>query len=94
MRNVAFLALFVASFATAKPIATADQEGIRLVLTDEPCTLTAVKNLPFRATWVEKDKSYEGCYGSHPGAGIVMAYFDDKTVAIMPAQIFHKTTDI
>lgn len=74
--------------ANALPIAqTVTQDGQKIVLTDEECRLDAVKNLKHRATWTENGKVYEGCYGVHP-AGVVLGYFADKTVVMIPVQTF------
>lgn len=74
--------------AHALPIAqTVTQDGQKIVLTDEECRLDAVKNLKHRATWTENGKVYEGCYGVHP-AGVVLGYFADKTVVMIPVQTF------
>jgi hypothetical protein len=72
------------------PMFTAATEGAIITLTDEPCTLEAVTNLKYRATWVEKEKTFEGCWAPHRELGVVIAYFDDKTVAIIPVQAFVK----
>lgn len=74
--------------ANALPIAqTVTQDGQKIVLTDEECRLDAVKNLKHRATWTENGKVYEGCYWVHP-AGVVLGYFADKTVVMIPVQTF------
>lgn len=72
------------------PIFAADAQNVRIVLTDEPCTLKAVSNLPFRATWTEKEKVYEGCWSPRPDEGYVVGYFEDLTVALIPIQAFKK----
>lgn len=68
----------------------AEADGARIVLTDEACRLQAVSNLKRRATWTEKGETFEGCYGLHEGTGLILAYFSDKTVVILPPQIFSK----
>lgn len=88
-----FLLALAATWPTnahAAPIYKAEDAEMRIVLTDEDCKLTnVVTNLPKRATWVDKNGKYEGCYAIHD-IGIVVAYFSDKTVAILPAYIFQK----
>lgn len=74
--------------AGADPVAALTHEGISVTLYNEPCDLPAVTNLPYRAIWQEKGKTTEGCFGVYPEAGAVVAYFDDKTVALMPMQAF------
>ena len=61
--------------------------GVTVILYDEPCMLAAVVNLPLRAQWLERGKTFEGCYARHP-ARIIMAYFEDRTVMIFPASAF------
>jgi hypothetical protein len=79
----------------AAPILVADAGEVRIELFDEPCALKdSVSNLPYRATWTEKGKVYQGCFVPHPNAGIVMAYFDDKTVAAIPIDAFKKVVGI
>ena len=92
MKYVAFLALFVISSALAKPIAYARTQDIVITLTDEPCELAAVVNLPHKATWEEKGKTFQGCWGLN--ASLVATYFDDKTVAVIPAEVFQKATEV
>lgn len=78
---------FLAVHSLAKPVAQASQGGITITLHDDPCKSEAVSNLPYRITWTEKGKTFEGCFTVNQG--IVVAYFtDDKTVAIMPGQVF------
>jgi hypothetical protein len=61
-------------------------DGAKVVLHDDKCAVGAVKNLPYKATWEEKGKVYQGCWGARPEAGIVMFYFDDKSVGMIPIQ--------
>lgn len=74
----------------ADPLFSATAEGATITLTNEPCKVPAIGNLPFRAVWVEKDKTYEGCFGVRQDLGLVLAYFDDRSVALIPIQIFRK----
>ena len=74
--------------ANADPIARASAEGIVITLTDEDCKLTAVSNLKKRATWEEKGKTFEGCWGGHPAFPIVMGYFSDRSVVVLPVEAF------
>lgn len=69
----------------AEPRFQVQNEGVRVVLHDEPCQLKEqITNLPYRVVWYEKGKAVEGCWGARPEAGIAMAYFADKTVGIIP----------
>ena len=90
MSRLALLLVLAAGLiapAQAEVIARATQGGLVVSLTDEKCTLAAVTNLPFRATWLEKGELTEGCYAVAEGAQVV-AYFADKTVALMPGRDF------
>jgi hypothetical protein len=62
-----------------------------IVLHDDPCAFTEqVVNLPLRATWQEKDaRPIEGCWALN-GAGVVMLYFEDRTVAGLPKTAFSR----
>jgi len=74
--------------ANAAPRYVANVEGITITLYDEPCKLDAVANLPYRATWQEGGKTFEGCFLFFEHAGVIVGYFSDKSVAPMPVQIF------
>ena len=77
-----------ATKAHAVPIYEAiSEDGVKIVLHDDLCRLDAVTNLKSRVTWHEKGKVSEGCYGQHP-SGVLIAYFDDKTVALFPMNAF------
>lgn len=76
--------------ARAAPIFQAEAEGTTVILTDEDCRLPEVSNLKKRAIWVEKGVTIEGCYGGHPAYPLVVAYFADKTVVVMPADAFQR----
>lgn len=80
----------------AAPIFVADAEGVRIELFDEPCILKdLVSNLPYRATWTEKGKVFEGCFVPNPNAGFVVAYFrEDKSVAVIPMDAFKKVVGV
>lgn len=72
--------------ALAEPRFQVVADGARVVLHDDKCAVSAVANLPYKATWEEKGKVFQGCWGARPDAGVVMFYFDDKTVGIIPMQ--------
>lgn len=92
LRVMFFLAiLLTVGYAIGAPIFEASHDGVRIVVYDEPCKLPAVANLPRRATWAEKGKTFEGCAGISP-IGVVMFFFDDKTVAAVPVQAFTRVT--
>ena len=82
-------AILWASDSRAAALEQAHDEimGVTIILYDEPCMLAAVVNLPLRAQWLERGKTFEGCYARHP-AKIIMAYFEDRTVVIFPASAF------
>lgn len=91
MRYLA-LVLMLPFAVFAKPIASAGADGINVTLTDEPCKLVAVTNLQRRATWTEAGRVTEGCWSVHP-AGMVLFYFADLTVTLIPAEMFQKVSD-
>ena len=86
------LALLIAATyptkAHASAMLRAESGGVTVTIYDQPCALKEVSNLPKRATWTEKGKTYEGCIGAHPQFPVLMAYFTDKTVVVLPVEMF------
>ena len=72
--------------ANAAPIAAATAPGVTVTLFSDKCKLPAVKNLPLRATWTQDGKTIEGCFGGFTEANAIGIYFEDGTVAVIPAQ--------
>ena len=68
----------------AQPLYSADAQGIHIVLTDEPCQLKTIANLPYRAIWTQEGKTFEGCFGARQDYEAVVAYFSDFSVALIP----------
>jgi hypothetical protein len=91
---VCLIVLVGLATAQAAPLYSAEVEGVRIVLTDEDCKLPAVANLKKRATWTEKGKTFEGCFGLHPQYGVVIAYFSDKHVVLIDPQAFVRVTGV
>jgi hypothetical protein len=90
--SLALAAVFYSGRVFADPIFTAEGEGgATVLLYNEPCQIKTLTNLPFRATWVEKGKTFEGCFVPRPEAQIVLFYFDDGTVGYIPFQMLRKT---
>lgn len=101
LRIVFFLGVLLLVFllmvgeARAQPIFFADFESGRVTLTDEPCALKAVTNAPKRVTWREPNgRLSEGCYGlytlrlPHGKVDIIIGYFDDLTLQVLPLSAF------
>ena len=78
--------LFIWAGLYAAPIAVATAPGVTVTLFDEKCKLPAVNNLPLRATWTQAGKTTEGCFGGFTEANAIGIYFEDGTVAVIPAQ--------
>jgi hypothetical protein len=96
-RYVLFLALIFCfpSIVLAEPIFAFEKDGIRLVLTNEKCTLGEVTNLPYRATWTEKGQTFEGCWSVAFDRQRVNAYFvSDRSVVSFPPQMFTKVVGV
>lgn len=96
-REIAFAAAVIvlmlfASVVYAAPIATAGDERITVILTDEKCALSAVTNLSLRATWRENGHTFEGCYAV--ARGLVLCYFSDRSVVAIPSQAFQRVTGV
>ena len=81
--------------AHSGPAFETSQEGVRIVLHDDKCTLKEVANLPRKVVWHENGREIEGCWGARPDAGIVLMYFSaDKTVGIATMSAFRKVVAI
>jgi len=80
--------LVYSGMAHAAPRYVANVEGVTITLFDEPCSLDAVENLPYKATWTENGVTFQGCWNFFQNAGVIVGYFSDKSVAPMPVQIF------
>lgn len=80
------------SVVFSEPLYQTQAEGAVITLHSEKCQLKEVTNLPHRITWEEKGKVTEGCFGHKQG--IVIFYFLDRTVGIIPAQIFEKVVGV
>lgn len=93
MRFVAALSALALSVAVlAEPVARAKADDGTVTLHNESCQLAEVANLPGRATWEEKGKVFEGCFGVR--AGLVMFFFSDKTVVVMSVREFASVRNI
>lgn len=87
--------LLMVGEARTQPIFFADFESGRVTLTDEPCALKAITNAPKRVTWREPNgRLSEGCYGlyslrlPHGKVDIIIGYFDDLTLQVIPLSAF------
>ena len=78
----------------SQPLYSAEANGVRIVLTDEKCEMKEVANLPYKAIWTEKGQEFQGCWAARPDEGLVVGYFSDKTVALMPVYAFKKVLEI
>lgn len=80
---------FAALKAEAAPLVQAtDDAGVTVTLTDEPCKLTSIANMPYRATWRGPKRLMEGCFSVVPEVGLVVMFFDDKTVKLAAVSAF------
>lgn len=79
----------------AEPMFAASQGNVTITVYSEKCAhLDQVTNAPNRATWKEGDKVYDGCVGAIPELGVAYFWFEDKTVAVVPLQMFEKVTGV
>ncbi len=79
--------LFIAcaGLAAFPPRLQAEEPEARVQLRAEKCRLNLVSNLPYRATWQEQGKkTLEGCWGRSQRAPVFVAYFEDRTVYVIP----------
>ena len=83
------------SNSLADVIAIADTGNIKIILHDSPCELKeVVSNLPQKAEWHEKGKVFKGCWNGHPGGFVVTYWLEDRTVGIVPLQVFQKASGV
>ena len=80
--------------ASAEPLfRVTTPDGVVITLHKDKCEMKEVVNLPQLATWDEKGKTFTGCWGVSP-FGLVMFYFTDKTVAVVPVEAFKKVIGV
>ena len=81
--------------AHAEPIYRASTaDGVVITLHKEKCQIKEVSNAPFRATWLEKGKEFEGCWRPGNSENVVFYFLGDKTVFDIPAQHFRQVTGV
>lgn len=76
--------------ANADPLFRAQVDGVSITVYNEPCELDSIKNLPYKVVWIEGGAEVKGCWGAWRDQGFVFAYFEDKTVAVIPFSAFAK----
>jgi hypothetical protein len=91
---VLILGTLVPSLSRAEPVFQAGDGKTTVVLYNDPCAEPAVTNLPHRATWTEGPKVIEGCWVLAANIGLVVTYFADKTVVLIPAEGFRKVQGV
>ena len=74
----------------AEPIAQVERGSIKVIIYSDKCSLEAVSNLPFRATWIENGEITEGCVDLDVKLKLLKFYFADRTVVTMPMHYFSK----
>lgn len=89
MKKLLSAVLFLAAFASNSATYQAEGDGVKVVVYgDDKCKLNQVTNLPWRATWTEKGNTTEGCAGMDQRVGLVVFYWNDKTVVVIPTSNF------
>ena len=91
---VGFLLLLAVLPAKAGALYKTDQEGFSITLYSDPCEMREVTNLKWRAMWIEDGKKIEGCWAPWQPFGVIGAYFADKTVAVIPIEVFEKVQGV
>lgn len=71
----------------ASPVAVARSGEVVISLSEEPCALGPVANLPWRAVWEERGQRHAGCWAVQHGRAVV-TYWSDRTVVVLPIEIF------
>lgn len=96
-RMLAALVLFaMLAPAVAAPIMSATVGGLSVLLFDDPCALEQVAGKQYRrAQWIEGGAIIEGCWGAVPlpNGPVVMFWFTDRTMAVLPAQLFQRVAN-
>ena len=82
------------SMAFADPMFAFENQGIRIVLTDDKCEMSEVSNLPYKVTWTEKGVTTNGCWGVAFDRQRVNLFFADRTVVSFPPQAFQKVQGV
>lgn len=85
--------LLYSPFAGSTAFMEATSGANRVILYNDPCTLAEVVNLPYRAEWLDGRKTFEGCWSADLDLGVIFAYFSDKTVVLIPMQMFKRVRD-
>ena len=83
-------AVMYVSKSMAEPIAQVERGSIKVIIYSDKCSLEAVSNLPFRATWIENGEITEGCVDLDVKMKLLKFYFADRTVVTMPMHYFSK----
>ena len=83
--GVVIAAVLYAGKVRAEPRFTTTDGNVVVTLYDDACQLTdQITNMPYKATWQEGGKTFQGCWMARPDAQAALAYFADKTVALIP----------
>ena len=86
--GIVIAALFYSARLHAEPRFTTTEGNVVVTLYDDACELTdQIVNIPYKATWQEGGKTFQGCWMARPDAQAALAYFTDKTVALIPFQM-------
>lgn len=94
MNKILLTLLFCALPALAGPVASVSVQDVTVTLFDDACAIPYVTNLPMRATWVQGDKTFEGCFAVFPESAAIGMWFDDGSVAVVPAGVFRPVTGL
>ena len=78
------------SMLLAQPLFSMEQNGVKVTLHDDACKVDGVSNLPFKATWEEGGKVFEGCWSPSFDRERVNAFFTDKSVVSFPPGMFKR----
>lgn len=90
---LAVLFLFGCPSVNAEPLFQTQTQDVVITLHSEKCELKEVSNLKQKATWEEKGKVFQGCWGYRDGL-VIFYFLEDRTVGIIPAQAFEKVIGV
>lgn len=94
VRTILLLGILVLAIsAFAAPAYQASGNGVVITIHTDDCAFKhVVTNLPRRATWKEGVNHFEGCATARPDLGLVILWFNDLTIGLVPMSAFQKVT--
>ena len=87
-------AMLLSGPAFSEPVARATRGGAVITLHTDPCEqASSITNLPFKAVWVEGQTTFQGCYQAVPELSLVVLWFEDRSVVLLPISALRKVSN-